>query len=500
MSCPCCGANNSTNVEHKEEKKKKEPEPFKGKLNHDFVDKYPAVKAEDFEWREILGEGAFAVVTRVIRKSDNLEMACKRIDTRDFSKGLARQQGVEVRTMQELTGLHKCIVDLYDIMVDNNGTDLLLFMECCKGGTLQNKNDPRLKGTNNLKRIFRQIFEGLRYLHGKHIAHLDLKLENVCFLNKETFEIRILDFGITAKRDAVSGKNVGFRGTLQYMAPEVMLKKPYTEQADIWSCGVMMYELLASKLPFKVSKYAAVVRDMNSTYSQRHRIISKVMDTEKIEWPFGTSPRFQQLLCALFSLEPADRPTPSDILTYDWFGDEASMTSEVVQSFSEYAHRGKLQQALTPLMLKHVETIDQRFIDHATAVHTHTDKDLNGGFDFEEFIICLGEIPDVEYDREDAREIFDSIDENGDGEVVLEEFMQWFAYDYITKQDERLWKFIRSLDKEGNGYLNVESIALALKDVNTDEEVEKTMKEIKWIMKSTVKYSPEYFAQILLGN
>ena len=98
------------------------------------------------------------------------------------------------------------------------------------------------------KLIFRQIAEGVAYLHGEKIVHRDLKLENILISDDKI--IKIIDFGFST---SVKGdKKLQFScGTPHYMSPELAQKKDYLgPPADIWALGVLLFIMLTGKLPF----------------------------------------------------------------------------------------------------------------------------------------------------------------------------------------------------------------------------------------------------------
>lgn len=95
-----------------------------------------------------------------------------------------------------------------------------------------------------------QIIQGLKYIHSNNIIHLDLKPGNI-FLD-EKLGIKIGDFGLNIQTRKCSERFFTFRGTLGYAAPEVIKpeKKGYSYEADIWSLGIIMYNLLTGDIPF----------------------------------------------------------------------------------------------------------------------------------------------------------------------------------------------------------------------------------------------------------
>jgi BR serine/threonine kinase len=95
--------------------------------------------------------------------------------------------------------------------------------------------------------FFRQLIEGLEYLHGCSICHRDLKPENL-YLDSHD-DLKIGDFGLA--RSCADGLFESACGSIQYLAPEAFSGDPYDgRKADIWSCGVILFLLLSGRLPF----------------------------------------------------------------------------------------------------------------------------------------------------------------------------------------------------------------------------------------------------------
>merc|ERR1719173_76090 len=101
-----------------------------------------------------------------------------------------------------------------------------------------------------------QIISTVSWLHGRCVVHRDLKLENILIAkqrpNKSTMsvKIKIADFGFATTIKTQQSLIEGTCGSLNYVAPEVLTRRPYTKACDLWSIGVILYSMLAGYLPF----------------------------------------------------------------------------------------------------------------------------------------------------------------------------------------------------------------------------------------------------------
>ena len=127
-----------------------------------------------------------------------------------------------------------------------------IVMEYCQDGDLYDLLNSLGKfDEETAAKLMGQIFSAINYIHNRNVIHRDVKLDNILIVktNKEVC-IKIIDFNIATFN---MGKRLSkITGTSHYMAPEV-IKENYTEQCDLWSCGVIMYLLLSGEFPFNGS-------------------------------------------------------------------------------------------------------------------------------------------------------------------------------------------------------------------------------------------------------
>jgi NIMA (never in mitosis gene a)-related kinase len=107
---------------------------------------------------------------------------------------------------------------------------------------------------------FRQICLGLKYIHDRKIIHRDIKSLNI-FLTAQGL-IQIGDFGVAKVLQHTTQKAGTAIGTVSYMAPEILEEEPYSYSSDVWSLGVLLYEMCALKLPFEAKNLPALIRNI----------------------------------------------------------------------------------------------------------------------------------------------------------------------------------------------------------------------------------------------
>ena len=151
---------------------------------------------------------------------------------------------------------HPNIVTIYEIADVDNQT--FIVMEFIDGQSLRTKIENSFLGLGEILDIINQICDGLSEAHKADIVHRDIKPENI--LIDKNGRAKILDFGL-AKLKGVSKltKETSTLGTIHYMSPEQVQGKEVDHRSDIWSLGVVLYEMLTAKVPFTGDYEQAVI-------------------------------------------------------------------------------------------------------------------------------------------------------------------------------------------------------------------------------------------------
>jgi len=220
---------------------------------------------------QTLGQGAYGVVhlardVTVDADDDDSHVAIKCVPLQDVSDRDKQMAMGEVAILRQLD--HKNILRLLDCFIDEDSF-LCSVTEFVDGGDLadflRKAVDPDAEEEPTATQIdalvvadlAEQIFDGLAYLHANHVLHRDVKPQN--FYITKSGVLKIGDFGVSKLLTASMPQAATFIGTPFYMAPEVCLGERYSFAADVWSVGVVLYELYIGKLPFRASNVLALV-------------------------------------------------------------------------------------------------------------------------------------------------------------------------------------------------------------------------------------------------
>ncbi|XP_067607950.1 myosin light chain kinase family member 4 isoform X4 [Pseudorca crassidens] len=254
---------------------------------------------------EILGGGRFGQVHKCEEKATGLKLAAKIIKTR----GMKDKDEVknEINVMNQLD--HVNLIQLYDAFESKN--DMVLVMEYVDGGELFDRIVDDNYNLTELDTILfiRQICEGVRHMHQMYILHLDLKPENILCVNRDTKQIKIIDFGLARRYRPREKLKVNF-GTPEFLAPEVVNYDFVSFSTDMWSVGVITYMLLSGLSPFLGDNDAETLNN----------ILACRWDLEDEEFQ-DISEEARGFISKLLIKEKSWRISASEALKHPWLSD-----------------------------------------------------------------------------------------------------------------------------------------------------------------------------------
>ena len=217
--------------------------------------------------------------------SGTLEIAIKRI-----SKSLVKKQDLYQEIERERQILTQCesknIVKLYDFIENENYYDFIL--EKCDSDLSQILHNRR-KGFSllEIKNIMKQLNNAFKTMQKNNIIHRDIKLENILikYINKSKneFNVKLCDFGLS--REIKTNINDSFAGSFETMAPEILNENPYNNKVDLWSIGIIMYQMYFNKFPtFDNNDFIVDLPDEDIYFKNLLEKLLKKNPNERINW------------------------------------------------------------------------------------------------------------------------------------------------------------------------------------------------------------------------
>eukprot|EP01023_Acetabularia_acetabulum_P039816 TRINITY_DN383_c0_g1_i1.p1 TRINITY_DN383_c0_g1~~TRINITY_DN383_c0_g1_i1.p1 ORF type:complete len:336 (-),score=47.62 TRINITY_DN383_c0_g1_i1:352-1359(-) len=260
---------------------------------------------EAYEEVRDLGKGNFGI-TKLMRHIATGEMVAIKLVERGakIDKNIER----EILNLSQLR--HPNIIGFKEVFLTPQS--LAIAMEFASGGELFERIVRKIRFTENEARyFFQQLVAGVDYLHSQGVAHRDLKLENLLLNGSDVPLLKICDFGYSKSDNTLTKQSDTTVGTLAYIAPEVLAKKTYDGcQADVWSCGVVLYVMLVGSYPFEDQK-----DPKNLT-----KAIKKIMHVN-YEFPQGLklSSECLDLISRIFVANPQQRINVKIIKKHPWY-------------------------------------------------------------------------------------------------------------------------------------------------------------------------------------
>ncbi|KAK9696848.1 hypothetical protein RND81_08G001000 [Saponaria officinalis] len=255
-----------------------------------------------YEQGKLLGHGTFAKVYHAKNVKTNESVAIKVLDKEKILKG-----GLMTHIKREISILrrvrHPNIVQLFEVMATKS--KIFFVMEYVRGGELFNKVAKGRLKEDVARKYFQQLISAVSFCHARGVYHRDLKPENL--LLDENGDLKVSDFGLSAVSEQIKQDGLfhTFCGTPAYVAPEVLARKGYdAAKVDVWSCGVILFVLMAGYLPFHDPNLMTMYRKI---YKGEFRC------------PRWFSPDLAKLLIRLLDTNPETRITLPQVMENKWF-------------------------------------------------------------------------------------------------------------------------------------------------------------------------------------
>ncbi|XP_077176919.1 striated muscle preferentially expressed protein kinase isoform X2 [Paroedura picta] len=273
----------------------------------------PSAAKDDSSLRQGIPQKPYTFLDEKARGRFGVIRECKENATgkRFMAKIVPYEADDKQRVLQEydlLKGLHhERIMALHEAYITPRY--LVLITEHCTGKEILYHFVDRFRySEDDVVGYITQILQGLEYLHGRRIIHLDLKPDNIIISSLNT--VKIIDFGSAQNYNPLVLRQLGHRvGTLEYMAPEMVKGDPIGSAADVWGVGVLTYIMLSGRSPF-------LEADRSDTES---KILAGRYDAFKL-YP-NVSQSAALFIRKVLSAYPWSRPTLKDCFANPWLQD-----------------------------------------------------------------------------------------------------------------------------------------------------------------------------------
>jgi len=257
-----------------------------------------------------IGRGSSGIVYLGHHRNTKDKVAIKRLDVSQMADKMSRIWN-EIQIMKSIN--HPSIVRLYDVFIDLENNYLYLIMEYCDGSDLSDYTKKYTLDLTEVHKIMTQIKDGLLYLRKKGIMHRDLKPQNILL---HEGNVKLADFGLSVIIEGESQLLNTMCGSPLYMSPEIIEHQKYTAKSDLWSIGVILYQLIYHKHPYNnncqnIQELTKEVRDRAITYPDFPPIDPLTMD----------------LMHGLLNKNCHNRITWEEFFSHQWFNHQISLST-----------------------------------------------------------------------------------------------------------------------------------------------------------------------------
>uniref|UniRef100_A0A665UWZ0 phosphorylase kinase n=1 Tax=Echeneis naucrates TaxID=173247 RepID=A0A665UWZ0_ECHNA len=270
---------------------------------------------QKYDPKEVIGRGVSSVVRRCVHRHTGQELAVKIIEITAERMTAQQLEEVKTSTLKEIQVLnmvkgHSSIITLIDSY--ESATFIFLVFDLMRRGELFDYLTEKVTlSEKETRSIMRALLEAVQYLHSLSIIHRDLKPENI--LLDDQGHIKLSDFGFSVQLQP-GEKLRELCGTPGYLAPEILkcsmdeTHPGYSQEVDLWACGVILFTLLAGSPPFWHRKQMLMLRMI---MEGRYQFSSP-------EWD-DRSDTVKDLISRLLVVDPAVRLTAEQALAHPFF-------------------------------------------------------------------------------------------------------------------------------------------------------------------------------------
>lgn len=398
---------------------------------------------EDFYDLEpkVLGSGMSGQVLLATSKADHRKAAVKSFKKRGLSTSSQSDLKSEVEIYLALDHPHVARLE----RVVETEDDIFLVMEYMAGGELFDRLVSKTHyNEENAASTTYQMLLAVAYLHAHKIVHRDLKLENFMYEAQDTDHLKLIDFGF-AKFWNHGPKMSEACGSIDYVAPEV-LGHSYTERADMWSLGIIVYMLLTGQAPFYGSGKELLKQIRAGSPNWANSRFNGLSDPAK------------KFVKALIVADPNMRMSADQALEHQWIKTkhmlkEVVLDKDIISSLRNYAHASSFRRAVLSMMAWSLCTEERKELrklflsmdteNHGTITHSKLKSILEDNFHIS---------------HQEAETLFKNLDTDNDNEIEYTEFLAAALQGRVKVHEDLLRKTFQRFDIDGTGKISLDNL------------------------------------------
>mmetsp|Transcript_35700 Transcript_35700/g.83571 ORF Transcript_35700/g.83571 Transcript_35700/m.83571 type:complete len:456 (+) Transcript_35700:131-1498(+) len=281
---------------------------------------------EKYQRIKVLGKGSFGKAYLVRNVEANAFCVVKQMETSTMEQKERNEAVKEAMLLKKMD--HPNIVRFQEVFMTRKGR-LCIVMDYADGGDVHQAikaSQGNLFPESKIVEWFVQVCFALKHVHDRKVLHRDLKTQNIFLM--ATGQVKLGDFGIAKVLDATKDYAKTMVGTPYYLSPEIIEDRPYNFKSDVWSCGVVLYEMVTLKHPFDADSLVILA--------------SKILKDQYPAPDKMYSENLQSLIKCMLSKNADVRPTIKDILGYPYLFEDMQRANEkyrLNQNLSEFAPR-----------------------------------------------------------------------------------------------------------------------------------------------------------------
>ncbi|CAE7809411.1 NEK1 [Symbiodinium microadriaticum] len=292
------------------------PRTLPGELRREMDEKYQRIK--------VLGKGSFGKAYLVRNTEENELCVVKQMETSAMEAKERNEAVKEAMLLKKMD--HPNIVRFKEVFITRKHR-LCIVMDYADGGDVHMKIKSRegaLLPEEQILEWFVQTCFALKHVHERKVLHRDLKTQNIFLMSNG--HVKLGDFGIARVLDATKDYARTMVGTPYYLSPEIIEDRPYNFKSDIWSLGVVLYEMTTLKHPFDADSLVILA--------------SKILKDQYPPPDSSYSPDLLSLIRSMLCKDAQQRPLITKVLCYSFLQDimqHANSTYHLGLDLSEFA-------------------------------------------------------------------------------------------------------------------------------------------------------------------